>query len=132
MSSTKRWVGQHNLPTNRKALRASQMTRRAAYFYQAIHLKINLSFTSAKNKTISAEAKLTYRGINLTISSSGGSMVNRFTIHSTTLPPSIHHLHLIAIATHCYTLLHHRYIVLLTHIIVTCCNSTPLLIDTSL
>ena len=41
------------------------------------------------------------------------------------------HLHLISIATLCYILLHHRYMLLLTCIIVTYCYSTPLLIDTS-
>ena len=58
-------------------------------------------------------------------------MVIRFTIHSTIKSPWIHHLHLIAIATLCYILLHHRYMLLLTCIIVTYCYSTPLLIDTS-
>ena len=59
------------------------------------------------------------------------SMVIRFTIHSTIKSPWIHHLYLIAIATLCYILLHHRYMILLTCIIVTYCYSTPLLIDTS-
>ena len=58
-------------------------------------------------------------------------MVICSTIHSTIKSPWIHHLHLIAIATRCYILLHHRYMLLLTCIIVTYCYSTPLLIDTS-
>ena len=42
------------------------------------------------------------------------------------------HLHLITIATLCYILLHNRYIIIMQYIAVTCCNSTPLLSDTSL
>ena len=107
------------------------MTRRAADIYLTIYLKQVSSFTLGKKQNDFCQVKFNKSGLNFNIHAYGGSMVIRFTIHSTIKSLWIHHLHLIAIATLCYILLHHRYMLLLTCIIVTYCYSTPLLIDTS-
>ena len=100
-------------------------------FARTTHLKQVSSFTLGKKQNDFCQVKFNESGHNFNINAYGGSMVICSTIHSTIKSPWIHHLHLIAIATRCYILLHHRYMLLLTCIIVTCCYSTPLLIDTS-
>ena len=100
-------------------------------FARTTHLKQVSCFTLGKKQNDFCQVKFNKPGLYFNINAYGGSMVIRFTIHSTIKSPWIHHLHLIAIATLCYILLHHRYMLLLTCIIVTYCYSTPLLIDTS-
>ena len=79
------------------------MTRRAAYICQTTHLKQVSSFTLGKKQNDFCQVKFNKSGYKININAYGGSMVIRFTTHSTIKSPWIHHY---TFNSYSYTLLH--------------------------